>query len=160
MTFNSALYTGKSGCYAAAMVDPLFNPWIAMIRAALGLGDDIDMEPHATIIYSKEKVLTQPVPQLPLEADAHVHEIEFFEGHKGDVVIALGVDCPELHDCHELMKTAGAEHSYPEYKAHITLARIPEMTQELKNRISDLNLVLGTKPVSLLFSHFYVEDLS
>lgn len=43
MTFNASLYTGKSGCYAAAMVDPLFNPWIAMIRAALGLADDIDM---------------------------------------------------------------------------------------------------------------------
>jgi hypothetical protein len=111
------------GTYSALTLSTKSSEELLSFMASLGVDnlEDSD-EYHCTLIYS-----AQPCPEITKEDFAlpcKALPIEFRVLGKEKKVLVLEIYCPNASRLHNLfMEKYGATHDYPEYIAHITVAK-------------------------------------
>jgi 2'-5' RNA ligase len=159
-------FSGKQGLYAC--VAPVYG--LRHLRALIAsVFDDanIKMEPdddlHCTLMYSREKA---PEPakanKLLLQSANYAalpYELEYWDGHDSAGYIVLKMKSDTLADRHEAWKSAGCEHSFPDYVPHITVAKDLQKESNVTEAIAKINGLLANYDRPIIFGDEKISDI-
>ena len=158
-------YTGVDDCYAKIVptfqcVERIKHALKALPNAdALPL-DELERDPHVTLIYSRETPVSIPAIAYPIKGSpkAKIIDIVYWEGHDKDGYVVLKLDSPDLTKFNQMFIHAGATHSFPDYTPHMTLnSHVGECTDEVLCWIDHAKeKVVG---MEILFSDIIVENM-
>ena len=118
------------GAYVALLVSPQSARDVHGWARLMGLTDLVPPDAlHATLMYSREMGLDEsmhgdsPLP-APITVDRHNLPRVNVLGRPGDAgALVQEYDCDRLQAAHrELRDRYGLEHSFPEYRPHVTLS--------------------------------------
>lgn len=112
---------------------------------------------HCTVIYSRvwcsEKALGDLDPHWKGQFEAYNVWPTFpKEDQEATHCLTLGFICPEMHERHHALKSAGATHDFPNFQPHITLS------YDVGNDYDHIALPHFSGP--LLFHNEYSEPLN
>lgn len=159
-SIGTQLYTGNSGCYSCVRPDDTSKRAIVNLCERFGLHTDPE-ELHCTLVYSREKAI--PMGLIPVttgrQFDAICTEVKCFQGHDDAWYVALGLDSEDLAAENKRLIESGAKHSFDDYMPHVTLARVEEMTDDLKRQVEEMNGWLA-QPLRLVFVDQTFYDIS
>lgn len=156
-------YSGKSGLYAS--VTPVMG-YQRFMAAMASQFHHLDLTPvddvHCTLIYSREEQphalrVAQAITEGPFQFTAFPKEVKYWDGHDNKGYIVLGLDSPDLHKRHHKWKLLGAKHSFPDYEAHITLAK--GLTAPSQAWLDECNHMLELMRMPIIFGGEHVEDI-
>ncbi len=171
---NSCTYTGKNGFYSQVTpLDPVALKQIdVLVYHTTGLTlseqDAGDIGRHVTVMYSKASLKVDPAivaewssrrfNDLP-SFEASVHNFDYWDGHDNEGYFVAALKSDELDKLHAFWKDMGAEPTFEEYKAHMTLAKGPK-ARELRKFIPQLSASLFARGgFSLTLGNMKVDDL-
>ena len=117
-------FTGTSGFYCSMLLSDASVKRIEAMCKKVGVPYTQKDEIHCTVMYSPDNVpKTIPVPKnMPMEGTGT--RFERFGPEKDHLVLLL--DSPELHELNRRIVAAGAVSTYPEYRPHVTVARLDD----------------------------------
>ena len=142
-------FTGTSGFYCSMLLSEASKTRIASLCDRYDLPfTEID-ELHCTVMYSPEHVPDSiPIPKnMPIKGK--IYGLALFGDN--DHLVAL-VDSPELMAFNRRIVRNGAVSTYPEYRPHITLAKV--------SSDNDINVNSKFMPVDVEFVSITVEDIT
>ena len=118
--------TGKGYCSLAVDANSALTIYEGLNKYLDKLSQDIEIiEPHAlhcTLIYDKRDEKDIPVPSKP-EQLYYCGKVTDVEG-LGNAVV-LTIKCEDLHKRFNKLIEEGFQHSFPNYKCHVSLAYNP-----------------------------------
>ncbi|WP_441315734.1 hypothetical protein [Cronobacter sakazakii] len=110
---------------------------------SLGIKDAIDpSDMHVTLMYSREKpIMVDAEPERVYEAEIS-GDMEIM-GKAPWRALVIHLESPDLHKRFAELRASGAEHSYPEYRAHLSLKYDPDESdlQALKDSPLPLKII-------------------
>lgn len=153
-------YTGKGGLYVGAYVDEESVNLIRKLCEEVGLPLQItpDLPLHVTVIYSEKKAVKPHLCFLyekPLQA--FIVGLDLLGEDKNTLVMKL--ESERLNDRHEFWKKLGAEHSWPDYKPHVTLCYGVDK-DKWEPKLKELSKKVKNSKVEIFFKGEYNEDIS
>lgn len=110
-------------------------------------------EYHATIIHSKTQPANPhdfPQDRFPEFLGAITH-FEPWQDHKDRTIVVARVDSPGLQSYHEYFLRMGFKSDFPEYNAHITVAKNLQRDQPLMNWLESVNASIRRVPEPIRF---------
>ena len=154
-------YTGTSGVYSACFPELQSKSTIGAICDKLGVGYYPD-ETHCTMMYSKEKTLSDPKyaecnPAKPFWC--LITHVEHWTGHDGKTYIVAALSSPALIMEHARLRRLGAQHSFTPYKPHITLSSDVAVNEEMQVKIDRLNASLSVDPQMVILTGQKIVDV-
>lgn len=95
---------------------------------------DFDADSHCTVIYSHDivdiKTISLPLPDFPLIGENA--RFELFDTKDDGIVLVVEFECEAAKKCFEYMKkTYNLSTRYDEYRAHITMQKNLENSQNI-----------------------------
>lgn len=163
-TWEIRPYSGNKGCYAAFQVAQPYHYKLSKIGSYLGVDCDTS-KLHCTLIYSKEaspdKVTAEEHAALrqDIEVGAIISHIETWPGHDGVGYIVAALKSTDLHKEHMVLRKLGAEHSFPDYKPHVTVYSGIELTDELAAKIKKVNQYLASREIRINLDRYTLSDV-
>lgn len=145
------------GIYAALALTELSGRLLAdLVENTLDLNDGL----HCTLIYSERDPATEVETSYRIIRTT-VKLVELWESPGGgqSIVATLADQLGELDKLHAKYVAAGAVHSYPDYRPHVTLAsgeRLAELVGA-RSKVALLNEVLRGMP--LYFANEFQKQL-
>ncbi len=142
-------FTGTSGFYCSMLLSSASVTRIASLCDRIGYPFTQKDEIHCTVMYSPEHVPSSiPVPpKMPIKGQ--IVRFELF-GEEKDHLVAL-VESAELKALNKKLVDAGAVSTYPEYRPHVTVAKIPsDKKQEVTAKFM---------PIDIEFVSITIEDI-
>jgi hypothetical protein len=150
-------YSGSHGCYSAVVPDALSKNKVSKLCNYFGFKPDAGKF-HVTLMYSRKPVSDSEPKRSVFKGVCS--ELTSWRGHDNKTYIVALIKSDDLNKEHERLKSLGAEHSFGDYSAHITLdAREGEISQRNKLIIEKLNEQLEKYPISMTFIHQFIGDV-
>lgn len=166
-TVDARGLTGNGTTYACALPDR--ESWRAALEAVLATRPPFDPaelrdHAHVTLVYSRTAGADPARLRLPeqgMRIEAHVCGLEYWDGHNDTGYVVLKLESQGLQDLHERFKAAGAEHSFPDYSPHMTVAakvgpKTPEMAAWLERAAPE---IVAGRNLCLRFDRVKAEDI-
>jgi 2'-5' RNA ligase len=127
-TLDAAKLTNNGTTYACALPDRESRR--RLLEAVLATEPPFDPaelrdHAHVTLVYSRKAgadMARLRLPEQGMSVEAHVCGLEYWDGHNDTGYVVVKLESQGLHDLHERLKAAGAEHSFPDYSPHMTVA--------------------------------------
>lgn len=113
---------------------------------------------HCTIMHSKNSIPVHKIPRIDRASayDANLKQFTSWGGHNNSGYLVAELDSPGLTKLHNQWKALGAEHSFPEFRPHVTILEGNLATPKLASK---LNVEYGKyKPISMKFHSHSFED--
>lgn len=143
-------FTGTSGCYCSMLLSNNSVTAMSDLCKANGAPFTQKDEIHCTVIYSPDNVPEHIPTPKGMPFFGHVVGFDLF-GPDKDCLVGL-VQCQWLNDLHNEFVSAGAVPTYPEYRPHITLAKVePGTHAEFVGK--------SISPVPVEFVSMTIEDI-
>jgi hypothetical protein len=126
-------------------------------------GDYLD-DAHITVIWSRVPVRKSEIlgvcDAVCQRFPASVVGADYWPGHDNVGYLVLNVKSDGLVNLHDILVKLGAQHSFPTYEPHITLAaKIGALTPRLGYWLEQVNSALQRRPLPLMFSSVSFSDL-
>ena len=152
-------YTGRSGFYASCPPTPdSIKSIIGLMTNLIDFGielEDAD-ELHCTTMYSPEAIPRHIILSKNL-IDTWVLGADVF----GESALVLKLyKSTQLANRFERWVSFGAVSTYPEYKPHITIGRIPEGFDGKEELLAGLNTLLKLYPIPITLGGETIEDVN
>ncbi len=153
-------FTGKSGFYASCL------PSSESIKSIIGLMSNLMDVPglefsdtdqlHCTTIYSPEAIPRHIIPSMNL-IDTWILGADVF----GDNALVLTLyKSKQLSDRFNRWVSFGAVPTYPDYKPHITIAKLQEGFDGKEEVLAGLNALLELYPIPIVLGGETIEDVN
>lgn len=151
-------YTGTQGLYASVLPDA--GAAFHIMEIAKELGTDTDRDKlHATVIYSK-KAIPDPFKEIVTNYyEGYITHVDSWVGHNGKTCVVLKIASMELIQQFAAFQKAGAEHTFIPYSPHFTLSSDFDVTEEVKEKMQEINRKLASDPVRIKMIDLTISDL-
>lgn len=95
-----------------------------MLSVLLGFDSDSWEDYHITLMYDENNTPTETI-DIPIKSyQCVMTNVALYNGY-----LVIEVDCPELHERHQQILSAGKQTKYPKYRPHITLSEFGSQDQ-------------------------------
>lgn len=115
---------------------------------------------HITLMYSMfscvdGRILDNFIKTVPHDFQVTPTDFECFDAkgdNEGKAAVVMCVSHPFLQTMHDSLKTLGMEHSYPEFKPHITIAYDVDLDEayEVRDRLRDWLVNGNSNPINTI----------
>ena len=156
-------YTGTDGVYVA--LEPIsggrkiFNIVSDVLRKS-----KIKPEPaesyHVTVVWS-DKAPDHSMVNMMLEDSktyrAKIAGVTSWAGHDNDGYVVIELESSDLLQRHKEWLKAGASHSFPDYRAHITIAKNLDLVSA-QGAVKELDAYFKAHPTTIVFGNETATD--
>lgn len=121
---------------------------------------------HVTIVYSRDAGidLARLMARMPAicrhPAEATAECVDYWEGHDKDGYAVFKLYFPAADGWNAELRAAGAEHSFDEFQAHMTICgKVGPRTPEVDAWLGRINAELAATRPSIVFDRIVLEDI-
>lgn len=115
---------------------------------------------HVTVVWSEKSPDPEIVYRMLQETQpckAQVKQVVSWEGHDKDGYVVLELESADLKRRHAEWLKAGASHSFPDYRAHVTLAHKLDLNKA-QPAVDELNAYFKKHPAVIIFGDEQAAD--
>jgi hypothetical protein len=106
---------------------------------------------HVTVLYHKHDLPFGVKPPADRVCKGSVTSLQVWLDHKQRPVLVAYLDSPDLQRLHSELLGEGLQHSFPDYRAHLTLSYDAPNTAQLRLWVEQKNTELAADPLPLSF---------
>lgn len=149
-----AIWDADAGCYVWVTPDAsACQALVGLLRTAPFKTFDAT-ELHTTVLYSPTLPDYRNVPDFEDGVnwyDGDIVAVESWIDHKNRTIVVLKIESKPLQDLHDALLKVGFTYTYPDYKAHMTIAKGIELDAAARLWINKLNERLENNPIPISF---------